>query len=138
MKRLCKSTFYFGTVATAAVMLSACAHTPAGKGGGQLVDSLVTPTYYIDIRSANGLDGTELKFFVENRKTRASKLLPGQKKFAPCPSGEPHCENLIGYQFSDGDTHYFITESGRLTVTKDSRTILWERGDWEEEGGAGQ
>lgn len=125
-------------VAALGISLASCAHSPAGRGAGQLVDSLMTPSYYIDIRTAKGLDHQDLQFFVEDRRTRNSKMLSGHKKLVSCSNGEPNCEKFEGYEFDDDDRHFFISESGRLVVKRGDQTILWERGDWEEEGGAGQ
>ncbi|QXP84373.1 hypothetical protein [Methylococcus sp. Mc7] len=130
-----KKTFLFvlGTV-----LLSGCASGGKSAFSAILVDSLDTPSYNIDINSDCGIDCNDLTFVVENRTTGKSKTLKGKKIMAPCEEGDKNCDRVVGYEFADGDDKYFITEGGKLTVTRFGKTLLWERGDWEEAGGAGQ
>ncbi|MDD2767659.1 MAG: hypothetical protein PHT19_02915 [Methylococcus sp.] len=120
------------------MILSACASGGKGAFSGVVVDSLDTKSFDIDISSDCGYDCKDLKFVVERRGTGSSKTLKGVKIMAPCPDGEKTCSRVLGYKFNDGDDEYFITEGGKLTITRFGKTVLWERGDWEEAGGAGQ
>lgn len=129
-----------GIIVLGLITLSACTTGRSGAFSGVMVDELVTPSYEIRINSDCGFDCKDLSFFVQNRVTGSKKTLKGEKLIRSCNGYEPgeFCQRLLGYRFKDGPDTYYITESGRLTITRDYKTVLWERGDWEEEGGAGQ
>lgn len=130
----------FGTVilSVASAALVSCAFGPQGLG--RMEETLITPTYYISIRSPKGWDDRDVRFVVQDRRSRTIRVVAGRKDFVSCASKSegPNCENLAGYSFDDGGEHYYITDTGRLTVKRDGHTVLWERGTWQEGNAAGQ
>lgn len=137
MKKLnyyCRRALYsFGSA-----IIAACA-TPQ-QDLGRMVETLITPTYYVSIRSLKDWDSKNVRFVVQDRKTRATRIFDGQKEFVTCESKHegPDCDALDGYSFNDGKDHYFITDTGRLTVRREGHTVFWERGIWQEGNAAGQ
>jgi len=112
--------------------------------GTSKADTLTTPSYVITI-TANCEEGTadcdNVSYVGVNRKNKKSISLKGRDLTHYCPDdqgdgpGKTPCHHM-GYEFNNGKTKYFVSDEGRLEVSRNSKILLQEQGVWCREFGA--
>ena len=65
-----------------------------------------------------------------NVNTNASIQLRGKTVHTLCADGVTPCR-FVGYQFSNGNYRYLVTEQGSLQVYQNGKIVLNQRGTWE-------
>jgi hypothetical protein len=65
-----------------------------------------------------------------NVNTNASIQLQGRTVHTLCADGVTPCR-FVGYEFSNGNYRYLVTEEGRLQVYQNGKIVLNQRGSWE-------
>lgn len=65
-----------------------------------------------------------------NVNTNASLQLQGRTVHTSCADGVTPCR-FVGYEFSNGNYRYLVTEEGRLQVYQNGKIVLNQIGNWE-------
>ena len=64
-----------------------------------------------------------------SRKTGKSISLKGSTHHSRCADGVTPCR-FLGYVFRNGDINYVVTEEGLLVVSRKSKVLMQEAGNW--------
>ncbi|KTC88004.1 MULTISPECIES: hypothetical protein [Legionella] len=64
-----------------------------------------------------------------NKEKKATIHLVGRQLMQMCADKVTPCHSL-GYEFTNGNTIYFISEDGHLKVTDGSKVLVDEVGEW--------
>lgn len=94
--------------------------------------TLDTPGYRVEIidQCDEGTVGCDNVLYRGTSKKSGNTLeLKGRQLMRLCADGITPCHSL-GYEFENGDTHYFVGEDGRLSVTRGDRTLVDQQGEW--------
>ncbi|MRX08573.1 hypothetical protein GJ697_12055 [Pseudoduganella sp. FT25W] len=98
-----------------------------------LAQKLDTPSFVIQIIS-NCAEGSvtcdNVNYVGTSKKTGKSVRLRGKTVHSLCADGVTPCR-FQGYEFKSGNTHYFVSEDGRLEVTLNNKSLVSEKGQWE-------
>ncbi|MGA4633776.1 hypothetical protein ACPA5B_07810 [Pseudomonas solani] len=100
--------------------------------GPLLAQTLETPGYRIEIidQCEEGTVGCDNVLYRGTSKKSGNTLeLKGRQLMRMCVDGVTPCHSL-GYEFNNGDTHYFVSEDGHLSVTRGKRTLVDQQGEW--------
>ena len=65
-----------------------------------------------------------------NKRTGASIFLKGKAFMVNCADGVTPC-HLGRYEFTNGDTSYYVYPSGNLQVMKAEKLLVSEDGEWQ-------
>ncbi|MBA3537353.1 MAG: hypothetical protein H0T84_12225 [Tatlockia sp.] len=95
--------------------------------------SLDTPHYKITISclnsSQNEVNCSKASYQEINKETGAKVNLMGVQVMAKCPDKSTACHSL-GYEFSNGNLTYLISENGQLQVLEGAKVLVDEAGTW--------
>lgn len=98
-----------------------------------LADTLRTKDYRVTITN-NCPEGevtcNNVSYYGVNVNTNASIQLQGRTVHTPCADGVTPCR-FVGYEFSNGNYRYLVTQEGSLQVYKNGKIVLSQRGNWE-------
>ncbi|MCU9948718.1 hypothetical protein [Pseudomonas sp. PDM13] len=100
--------------------------------GPLLAQTLETRGYRIEIidQCEEGTVGCDNVLYRGTSKKSGNTLeLKGRQLMRMCADGVTPCHSL-GYEFNNGDTHYFVSEDGHLSVTRGERTLVDQQGEW--------
>ncbi|KTD31563.1 MULTISPECIES: hypothetical protein [Legionella] len=64
-----------------------------------------------------------------NKETGSTIRLIGKQIMQMCADKTTPCHSL-GYEFSNGNTYYFVSEDGQLKVIDGSKILINEHGEW--------
>lgn len=93
--------------------------------------TLKTPTYLINISQdcpEYDVVCSNVKYQSKNLKNNQRITLYGKSLHSTCKDGSP-CA-FQGYEFKNGRYNYFVTANGQLTVSKNGKILLSEKGRW--------
>jgi hypothetical protein len=106
--------------------------SPVAVAQPQRVQSLKTPNHRVVLRF-NCPEGTvtcnNIGYYGINFRTGASINLKGRTVHRLCQDRVTPCR-FLGYEFFNGNTRYFVSEAGELTVSQGQRLLLREMGTW--------
>lgn len=97
--------------------------------------TLETPSFTIEIalQCEEGVVGCDkVSYKGTSKKTGKTIELSGKQLMKMCSDGVTPCHSL-GYQFKSGNTVYFVSDDGRLTVTQGKKVIVNEQGKWKDD-----
>lgn len=98
-----------------------------------LADTLRTKDFRVTITN-NCPEGqvacNDVTYYGVNINTNASIQLQGRTVHTSCADGVTPCR-FVGYEFSNGNYRYLVTEEGRLQVYQNRKIVLNQRGNWE-------
>jgi hypothetical protein len=98
-----------------------------------LADTLRTKDFRVTITN-NCPEGevacNNVNYHGVNVNTGASVQLLGRTLHTSCADGVTPCR-FVGYEFSNGNYRYLVTEEGSLQVYQNGKLVLNQRGNWE-------
>jgi hypothetical protein len=98
-----------------------------------LADTLKTKNFRVTITNhcpEGYVACNNVTYYGVNLNTGASIKLTGRTVHTLCADEATPCR-LVGYEFSNGNYRYFVTEEGRLQVYRGGTLVLNQRGNWE-------
>lgn len=97
-----------------------------------LADTLRTKDFRVTITN-NCPEGNvtckDVTYYGTNLKTGASIQLTGKTIHTLCADRVTPCR-FLGYEFSNGNYRYVVTENGRLQVYQGRKLVLDQKGNW--------
>ncbi len=72
---------------------------------------------------------SKLVYEETNKDTGAKTKINGTQVLQKCPDKAAPCHSL-GYEFSNGNLTYLISESGQLQVLEGAKVLVDETGTW--------
>lgn len=81
----------------------------------------------LDSKSEAGCE--RVSYVGTNKEKKVTIHLIGRRLMQMCADKVTPCHSL-GYEFSNGNTTYFISEDGHLKVTDGSKVLVDEVGEW--------
>ena len=95
-------------------------------------DTLDTPSYSITIEGCAEYAVTcdDVRYVGTSKKTGKSITLIGRTVHTIGADGVTP-SHLLGYEFKNGNTTYFVGEDGELLMTRGSRVLVEEKGVWD-------
>ena len=97
-----------------------------------LADTLITPSYSIEINAKwteYELSCDHVKFTAFDRKSGKSITLIG-KTIHAVGADRVTPSHFLGYEFRHGRTKYFVGDDGELQITRGSKVLVQETGEW--------
>jgi hypothetical protein len=96
-------------------------------------EKLNTPSFTIAITrhcTEGNVSCDNVSYIGTSKKTGKAIRLRGKTLHSLCADGVTPCR-FQGYEFRSGNTYYLVTESGRLEVTLNHKTLVSEQGQWQ-------
>lgn len=97
-------------------------------------ETLETQSFVIGIETkcAEGnVSCDDVTYTSKNKKSGKRIVLRGKTMHTLCKDGVTPCR-FLGWEFRNGSTKYRVTEAGELSVLKDDKVLLNEKGQWRE------
>lgn len=94
---------------------------------------LDTPSYSvtIEVLCAEGdVSCNQVRYLGRSKKSGKAITLKGKTIHTPCADGVSPCR-FLGYDFRHGKLSYFVSDDGLLRVTRGSKTLVEEAGQWQ-------